>query len=142
MSSSAISALWDSEQLPIRDGLYLASGVSYAVRGGSTPSEGLEILDEFDLEAVMREDPDWVTSFDITREVELPGPGGYLCCGEGSYGSEGFFARIDQDRRLVWVVYLEESNPFTGVEVEGSRAVFTSSSGVRISVDVNRPQSG
>jgi hypothetical protein len=81
-------------------------------------------------------DPERRTVIDMTVVKALPDGSGYLCAGEGSYGSEGFFGRLGQDRNLVWVVYLEESNPFVDAVVDdGRRAKFTSSSGVSIAVE-------
>jgi len=95
-------------------------------------------LEEFNLDEALDADPDWLTSIDVTRETGLAGAG-YLCCGEGSYGSEGFAARLDEHKNLAWVIYLEESNPFTDIVIAGMTATFSSSSGVSITVDIYRP---
>lgn len=134
--------LWHARRLPIRDGLYTSSGDAYSVQLNDAAPGGVEILDNFDLDSVLSADPDWVTSIDITREVEIKGGVGRLLAGEGSHGSEGFFARIDDDNDLKWVVYLEESNPFVDIAVDGNRATFYSSSGVSITVDIDRPETG
>lgn len=63
-----------------------------------------------------------------------------MCCGEGSYGSEGFFGRLDHHKNLLWVVYIEGSNPFVDVSVGGTAATFISSSGVSITVDLETPE--
>lgn len=55
--------------------------------------------------------------------------GGFLCVGEGSWGSEGFFGRPAWDGGIVWLVYPEYANPFTEIEVRGRQAVFRSTSG-------------
>jgi hypothetical protein len=83
-----------------------------------------------------------VTSIDTTWQAPVPGGGGYLCCGEGSYGSEGFFCRLDQHKSLVWVVYLENSNPFVDASVSNTSATFTSSAGVAITVNLGAPEFG
>src|SRR5437588_9936978 len=69
----------------------------------------------FDLVEVLAEDPDWVTTIDISRKVETLS--GFLCGGEGSYGSAEFFARLDDQERLVWVCYLSEFNPIDTLTV-------------------------
>jgi hypothetical protein len=135
---STISEIWNDGRAPIRDGLYLSNGHSYEVRVDSTADKGFEVLGEFDLDAVLTSEPDWLTTVDVTKEIELPGEG-FLCCGEGSYGSEGFFARLDQRRHLTWLVYLEESNPFIEILTEGTAARFVSSSGVEIVLDIDQP---
>ena len=80
------------------------------------------------------EDPEWVASIIITREVPIPD--GLLCAGEGSHGSEGFFARLDADWNLVWVAHFQESNPFDEITVHGDQATFTSTSGGTVTVDL------
>jgi hypothetical protein len=78
----------------------------------------------------------------VTDRSETALPDGLLCAGEGSHGSEGFFARLDAARGLVWVCYLSESNPFAEVAVEGGSATVTSTSGLGVTVDLDAPVSG
>jgi hypothetical protein len=134
-----ITELWNDETLPIHDGLYRADDASCAVRLNSEALGGLEFGESFDVAALLGGDPEWVTSVDITHDVALPSGEGYLCCGEGSFGSEGFFARLDAARGLRWVVYLERSNPFHAITVDGDRATFRSTSGIDVTVPVDMP---
>jgi hypothetical protein len=131
-----IVALWRDGRLPIEDGLFFADGQSFVV---DHAPPGLEVVEEFDLAELLAEDPDWVTSIDITREVPLP-DGGFVCAGEGSHGSEGFFARLDDVRELVWVCYLGESNPFSEIKLDGERVTVTSTSGVSVTVSLETPE--
>ncbi|MEU7750303.1 hypothetical protein [Micromonospora sp. NPDC049171] len=138
----AITRLWLAERLPIRDGLYRSDGSARDVRVDEMVSGGLALLESFNLEAFLEPDPEETTSIMVTGERELPDRAGYLCCGEGSYGSEGFFARLDQSRELMWVVYLENANPFVQINVAGTQAGFLSSSGVSVTVDLTGPDFG
>ncbi|MFJ1756581.1 hypothetical protein [Kitasatospora sp. NPDC088134] len=133
---TALARLWSREQLPIRDGLYTAAGGAFDVEVDPRAPGGLRVLDGFDVEEFLREDPEWITSLTTTAEVELPAGAGYLCCGEGSHGSEGFFARLSPDHDLLWAVYLEESNPFVDLTVTGDRAVIRSTADVTIVLDL------
>jgi hypothetical protein len=94
-----------------------------------------------DLEALLAADPEWVTCIDITVEKELPDGSGYLCCGEASHGSEGFFGRLDRNKNLVRV-YLQDSNPFIEAVLDTTHATVTSSSEVSITVDLTSPEFG
>jgi hypothetical protein len=134
--TAPIVALWREGMLAIEDGLYFADGRSYTV---DVEDGALVLVDEFDLAESLAEDPEWITTIDITREVALPDDDGYICAGEGSHGSEGFFARLDADRELVWVCYLSESNPFKDIEIEGEQVTATSTSGVRVTVNIDAP---
>lgn len=128
---SEISTLWLSGELPIRDGLYRATGESFDVRVDPDSTRGYEVLGDFSLEEFRRDEPDEVTKIDIARKV--PVSGGFVCCGEGSFGSEGFFAYLDDDEVLVWVIYLEESNPFVELESDGDWVKFRSTAGFEFS---------
>ena len=139
---STLEKLWSTGRLPIRDGLYTSSGDAYSVQISDMAPGGLEILEKFDLDSMVEADPDWLTSIDITREMEIDGGTCRLLAGEGSHGSEGFFARVDSCNNLKWVVYLEESNPFVDINISGNKAIFCSSSGVVIAVDIDRPERG
>ncbi|MFC7247448.1 hypothetical protein ACFQO7_33730 [Catellatospora aurea] len=140
--SNLIVDLWLAGTLPIRNALYRADGVSITARIDPGAPGGLTLGEPFSLETAMRADPEYVTSVDITAEHDLGAGGGYLVCGEGSYGSEGFFGRLDAGKGLVWVVYLENSNPFVNISAEPGSAVFTSTSGVVITVNLETPEFG
>ncbi|GAA1332472.1 hypothetical protein [Saccharothrix algeriensis] len=131
---SDITTLWSAARLPIEDGLYFADGRSYAVEADE---RGLRLVEAFDLGELLTEDPEWLTSIDITKEIHVPG--GYACAGEGSHGSEGFFARLDEDHSLIWVCYLSESNPFGELSVEASTLTATSTSGLSITLPLDDP---
>lgn len=132
-----ITTLWTSDRLPIKDGLYFADGRSYAVE---VTDSGLRIGEQFDLAELLAEDPEWLTSIDITSEI--PVPGGYACAGEGSWGSEGFFARLGEDHSLIWVCYLSEDNPFGELTVKASTLTATSTSGLSLTLPLDNPDKG
>jgi hypothetical protein len=131
---SVISDLWRDGRLPIEDGVFFADGRSYAV---DVVGSALQVVEPVDLAEILAEDPDWLTSIDITSETAAPG--GFVCAGEGSHGSEGFFARLTADKELVWVCYLSESNPFTKLTVIDHSLTAVSTSGVTITVDLDTP---
>lgn len=132
--ATTLAQLWEREELPIRDALYLADGRAFAVALDEQAPGGLRVNDAFDLDAVLAEDPEWVTSFVISKTVELGSGRGSVCCGEGSWGSEGIFARLSPDSEPMWAVYLQRSNPFVDVEIRDDAVRFESSSGAHVSV--------
>lgn len=134
--TSLIERLWLADNLPIQDGLYRADGATYGVQLDASAKGGLKVLAPFSLEEFLSLHPDMVTSVDTTVERPLPDGSGYLFCGEGSYGSEGFFGLLDQHRKLVWVVYLENSNPFVDASVGDAGAIFQSTADVSITVNL------
>lgn len=131
-----IQILWRRRRLPIHDALYRSDGTSYAVRIAASAPGGLVLGGQFDITELLALEPEQLTAVDVTAYLDLPDGVGRVGIGEGSYGSEGFFARCDCSDDLVWVVYLENFNPFVSVEICGSLAIFTSSSATRIAVDI------
>lgn len=138
--TTLIQRLWADEYLPIQDGLYRADGTAYGVKVDATAPGGLEILQEFSLEDFLSPDPEMTTAIITTLEKPLENASGYVFCGEGGYGSEGYFGLLDSQRNLVWVVYLEDCNPFIDALVAGSIVTFRSSSEVVITVDLEAPE--
>lgn len=90
---------------------------------------------------VYKEDQENMTKIDVFKEIKLFN-GFYCCVGEGSYGSEGFVAYLDERKNLLWVLYSETSNPFINImeECEGI-VVAESSANFKIRLDVNKPTS-
>jgi hypothetical protein len=54
-------------------------------------------------------------------------------------GSEGFIARLDKDRNLMWIVALTDSNPFEKAEVRGLLATFTNNPDNSVTVNLDHP---
>ncbi|MBV9561793.1 MAG: hypothetical protein JOY90_15300 [Bradyrhizobium sp.] len=129
-----IVRLWRESRLPIKDGVYFADGRSYAV---DAVHGRLSVVEQFELAEMLAEDADWVTKIHVTRQVVAPG--GFACAGEGSWGSEGFFGRLNADEQLVWVCYLSEGNPFDRVVVADGMLTAMSTSGLTITVDLDAP---
>ncbi|RLP93317.1 hypothetical protein EAD89_06700 [Micromonospora sp. BL4] len=90
---------------------------------------------------MFEEEPDNLTHVDILRgaDVLLANGSGYLCGGDGAHGSDGFLARLDKDRNLMWIVVLTDSNPFEKAEARGSLARFTNNLGNSVTVDLDHP---
>ncbi|MFJ3203642.1 hypothetical protein [Streptomyces sp. NPDC086989] len=137
---TAIERLWEDFELPIKDALHYADGHSYEVALVPDTPTGFAVLASFDLDEVLESDPSWVSSVDGLAAVDL-GEKGLLWGGEGSYGSEGFVARLTADRSLMWAMFFAESNPFGRIRLLGTVATFTSTSGFEVSVDIDDPRS-
>lgn len=136
----AIERLWVDYKMPALDALHFSDGRSYDVEIDSDAPSGMKITESFDLEEFLDENPGWVTQVDGQRSIKLA-DGGFLWGGDGAHGSNGFCARLNADLTLVWAIFFQVSNPFTDVQVSGDIAVFNSTSGVSITVDINDPLS-
>jgi hypothetical protein len=133
---SRIVELWLAGEAPARDGLYRADGSARAVEIDGAKLSWFDLGAPLDLDALLADVPDDVTEIDVSAEAELADGSGYVCCGDGAHGSEGFFARLDRDRNLVWLVSLRDSNPFLHTAVDGSLATFTNNLGNSVTVDL------
>jgi hypothetical protein len=131
-----IEKLWKEYKLPMGDALHYASGESYEVVADSDTMGGMKVLEPFNLED---DDPDWITYVDGLKSMQLD-EGGWLWGGEGSHGSQGFFARLHANRSLVWAVFFDDSNPFLEIHLSRKLATFRSTSGVVITVDIDDPR--
>lgn len=135
---SRIVELWLAGEVPGWDGMYRADGSARVAGVDGVALSWFGLGPPLDLDALLRAEPDRVTSADIHPRglAELPDGSGYVCCGDGAHGSEGFFARLDADRGLMWVVALGDSNPFERVMLVGPLATFTNNLGNSLTVDL------
>lgn len=105
----------------------------------SFPTPKIEVGADFDFIDFYRNNNEEVTSIDIIKEVKLLNEC-YCCVGEGSYGSEGFIAYLDNDKNPIWILYSENSNPFVSVfEHEENTILVESTAGLKIQIDLHNP---
>lgn len=135
---SKIEDLWVKYEVPVDNALHFADGRSFDARAAPEAAGGISILEPFDLDERLSIAPDWVSEVD-GLELALE-DGGFLWHGDGSNGSEGFIARVNSDRSLMWVIFFTASNPFTRAELAGNYATLRSTSGVVITVDIDDPR--
>lgn len=136
---NSIAELWAAGTAPGWDGLYRADGTARGIEVDGARLSWFDLGSPLDLNALLAKDPYWLAEIDITTEVELPDGSGRLCAGDGAHGSQGFFARLTPERKLMWLVSLSDSNPFTHVTVDGTSAKFTNNLGNSLTVDLTAP---
>ncbi|MGW7286573.1 hypothetical protein ACWGH4_13935 [Streptomyces sp. NPDC054847] len=136
---TVIESLWEDSELPIKDAVHFADGHSCDVTLDPDVPGGFRVLAPFDLNEMLERDPLWVSSVDGLAAVDL-GEKGLLWGGEGSYGSEGFIARLTADRALIWAMFFTESNPFDRIQLSQKVATFSSTSGSEITVHIDDPR--
>lgn len=136
-----ITELWPAGEVPAHDGLYRADGTALDVDIDGPRLAAFRIGEPFDVAALLAGDPGLITSAGPHPRgtAELPDGTGYVCCGDGSDGSAGFFARLDSDGNLVWVVALADSGPFVLAGAGGAHATFTNNLGRALTVDLTAP---
>ncbi|HIE5059183.1 hypothetical protein [Serratia marcescens] len=137
---NVITKLWEVGELPIKNALYFSDGRAELIDIISYPTPKVSKSGCFDFCEFYEENKNEVTTVDVIKKINLS-CGGYLCLGEGSYGSEGFIAYLDREEKLVWVVYSENSNPFVSATIlHDSTVAIDSSAGFRLKVNVLKPE--
>lgn len=125
---------------PAIDGLYRVGAPPRSVEYDNAALSWFEVGPPLDF------DPGELEELDSDDEFELDGvpraatpDGGAVWGGEGSHGSEGFFAREDAAGNVVWAVVMAESNPFVTVSVDGQVATFVNNLGNAVTVRLDDP---
>jgi hypothetical protein len=137
---SIIVELWKNGELPIKNALYFVDGRAGLIDIIFYPYPKLLKLGDFDFNDFYEKNKNETTTIDIVKKIQLSDVG-YLCIGEGSYGSEGFIACLDSKEDLIWVVYFENSNPFVSATILGDlTVVIESSAGFRLKIDTKKPE--
>ncbi|MFF5176039.1 hypothetical protein ACFY3U_25905 [Micromonospora sp. NPDC000089] len=131
--------LWRQACVPGISGLYRADGSARHVEIDDASLCCFQVGSLFDLDTVLAVEPDNVSEIDESTRVDLPSGGGFLVCGEGAHGSEGFFARLDEREELVWVVFLRDGNPFRKIRLSGSDATFVNNLDRSITINLLDP---
>ncbi|MEK2491036.1 hypothetical protein WN990_15890 [Kitasatospora purpeofusca] len=141
VTTAAIVALWAAGEMPIECGLFRADGTGREADCDDADLTGFALGEPLDLDALMAEDPEWTACAYVFAEVSLPDGSGRLVSGGGSHGSDGFFARIDFDGNLVWLVHLF-CNELVAIAVDWPLATFTNNCDNSLTIDLGDPDFG
>ncbi|MDT0265028.1 hypothetical protein RM844_01860 [Streptomyces sp. DSM 44915] len=140
-----IGRLWAAGEAPYADGLYRPDDTARELwvpgPGAWHPDAGQPITfrlgGPLDVARTVAEAGG--TELDRYFESRLPADSGWLAGGGGGMGNVGWLARLDADRALRWVAFMWSSNPFTGVRVRGTRAVFRNDWRNELTLDLDDP---
>jgi len=136
---TTIQDLWEKQSLPIKEGIHFGDGRFFPCKISYYPEPKIEKGNDFECSHLPAENSDDISFIDVLKEIALS-DGGYLCVGEGSYGSEGFIASLNKARALQWVIYAEESNPFIDIIEEAPGIIVAeSSAGFKLRINTIKP---
>lgn len=133
---SRVVDLWREGMAPGVSGLYRADGSARAVHVDSANLSFFRLGNPLDLDHLLSANPRELADIDESARMTLPDGSGYACCGEGAHGSEGFFARLDSQGNLVWIVFLRNGNPFMRIHVDETRVTFINNLSKSVTVDL------
>lgn len=101
-----IQSLWKQDKLPIIDGLYKSNGMYYKLTDNKVVIAELSKKDYFD----------WCS--DISIHVKIEYQGIIYCCGEGSWGSDGYIIAIKNN--IVEWLFFGDLNPIEKIWIDNN----------------------
>jgi hypothetical protein len=61
------------------------------------------------------------SDIDIFREIKYKSY--TLCCGEGSYGGDGFIIIMDENAKIIWIMFHDKINPIENIEINNNKII-------------------
>ncbi|RZU52462.1 hypothetical protein EV385_4325 [Krasilnikovia cinnamomea] len=132
----AIEATWQAGKAPALDGFYRVKGESRRVEYDGPDLSRFRLGTPLAADAL---DKCHDMEIYVSECVELPGGKGYVCCGSGPLGGDGFFARLNPDGMLKWIVAMVDSNPIDTVDLAGMTATFVNEHCNSLVIDFDNP---
>ena len=137
--------LW--ENLVARNKVPLINAIFYP-SGDLLVIDSTYIDDKFNLKIICKSsiesfsnfnDIEAVSNFDVLYELEK---NGYCVkCSEGSYESDGIIYVIDSmKQKLLWVIFLTNSDPFGRVEIDSENIYAHSTNGFKLIISIKSPE--
>lgn len=142
---STISAAWEAETCPIVNAIFFADGrvVQLEVEDASSPSRSAHISPSAStsFETLSADDAVQWTYLTSLGECENTTRGLAVVFGEGGFGGDGFVALLDQaTKQLMWLVFLDCSNPFQHAAFDDDAIVATTNTGVLWRFPIQYPE--
>ncbi len=125
---------------PIVNSLMLSNGELFILEYPSFNQQKVRILCQSTIESYFKyNDEDDTTSFDILTKYENEDYQAFV--GEGSMGSDGIIYLIRKsDKKLLWFLFLDNSNPFIKVSIQDDKIVAFNSKEQKWILPISNPQ--
>ncbi|MDM5249145.1 MULTISPECIES: hypothetical protein [unclassified Lysinibacillus] len=102
-------------------------------------NEWIRVLCKSTIESFFKyNDGDSVCHFDILKKYETDDF--TVSIGEGSFGGDGIVQLNDKTGKLIWFLFLDNSNPFIKAELENDSIQVTSTKGIKIKIPIHNPE--
>lgn len=140
-----IQQAWTERRCPIINGIVFASGVIRWIDLDERFEAGRAVSDlcrsgETSIAILEKAEGLRWSDVSIIKEVVCDERGLLIQVGEGSMGGDGFVAALEySSKRLLWVAFFENSNPFVDVKIEGDLVLATNNHGTYWSFPVHDP---
>lgn len=70
-------------------------------------------MPKMSLTQLLKDKDDLWSAFQINDQLKLDD--GFILCGDGEMGNEGFIAKTDKINMLIWMLFSSSSNPFVRI---------------------------
>lgn len=145
-SEIKIQELWANEQCPIVNGIIFGNGVIKRfelIRDGSWNPEKtvLDLKAQISIIEILRNEPNNITHIHQLCEKTVLERNIRLVVGEAGWGGDGFVAvETLKTKKLEFMLFFDNSNPFTEVDFVDSEIVAISNLGEKWIIPIKEPE--
>ena len=131
-----INKLIENFECPLINAIFFTNGDMLVL---SNNNRHIEVLCKSTVESFFNyNDRDSVSRFDILKKYE---EGRYIInVGEGSYGGDGIVQLKEKTGKLIWFLFLDNSNPFVKAELKNDLIRAKSTKDVKITIPIYNPE--
>lgn len=132
---------WKKGRLPIISGILYGNGnVNWINIESENRIRRIEHGSKLNLNTLMEENEFYLSEITILCRKEDISKRIIVSCGEGGHGSEGFIVVEENDtKKIKWVAFFEESNPFEKIEVIDDVIYTYNNLGEKWAFEINDP---
>ena len=141
MNDITIESILEDDECPFINAFFLENGELLALESLlAGANQRIRVLCKSTITSFFEyNDEDYVISFDFQKEYENDK---YIISGgEGSFGGDGVLCvRYKDTMKLVWFLFLDNSNPFDTIDVENECVLVKSTSNVSFKIPISHPE--
>lgn len=132
---------WEKGRLPIISGILHENGnVSWINIESENRIRRVEHGSKLNFNNLMEENEFYLSEITVLCRKEDINKSIIVSCGEGGYGSEGFVVvEVHGNKKIKWVAFFEESNPFEKVEIIDDMIYAYNNLGEKWTFEINNP---
>jgi len=132
---------WKKGRLPIISGILYENGnINWINIESENRIRRVEHGSKLNLNTLMEENEFYLSEITILCRKEDISKSIIVSCGEGGHGSEGFIVVEEYEtKKIKWVAFFEESNPFEKIEVIDDVIYTYNNLGEKWTFEINNP---
>jgi hypothetical protein len=135
----AIQNLWENEKAVLFNGIVFSNDETLELfRIGSKDKKEVRVGVSGNLADIIRNGVG-TTTIDVFASATDQSGDLMIACGDGAFGSDGFVCCLKKNK-VSWFLFMDDSNPFVEVQINGDVAKVRSSLDEVWSIPLHRPQ--